>query len=901
MTLAPGSRLGPFEILAPLGAGGMGEVFRAIDPRLQREIAIKVLPVSVTSDPDALARFEREARAASALNHPNIVTVYDVGREGDVSYLAMELVDGRSLREILRDGPMALKKVLQIATQIADGIAAAHDGGIVHRDLKPENVMVGREGRVKLLDFGLATASPLVGVPEDVTLSPELRSGPRVVLGTVSYMSPEQASGRPVDFRSDQFALGALLWEMVAGRRAFQGETPMETITAVIRDEPESLATLKPATPHALRWVIERCLSKEPEERYASTRDLARDMKHLSARLSESSSMSGGIAVGPVAPSRRDSVLRRVGVVLVALVAGFLAGRIPLRVRLAAPPLLRYLTYSGRDRDPVVSPDGRMLAFTSDRDGTARIWLKQLPGGAEVALTSGFDASPRFSPDGTTLLFTRTGAGRPALFRVPVVGGEPRKVMENAAYGDLSPDGGQLAFLRIPEAGTKSQFAVMTASADGGSPRELYRGDGFYASVPHWSPNGKRLAVAFGTGGVAVLPWNILLLDADGTGKRTLTPPKTNGRLSDPVWLSSREIAYAQQSPISGEMAGRFVRQDIESGRFSTFFQALNVGSHIAIVGPGAVVFDALFQRENLIEIPLLPGYRPGEGTRWLARGNASDRQPVYAADGERIAFSSNRGGNLDLWDVSTRTGAVRRLTEDDTEHWDPLLAPDGKSLLFSSRRSGVFEIWRAEPEGLSPRQLSKDGTDAENPTMPRSSDWIVYGSYQGPKAGIWKMRPDGSEVVRIFEGTISTPEVSPDGQYVVFNSRNTLSARTLRVVRLADGAPAPFELTVGVTNPRAANNVVYTLGRCRWTPDGKAIAFVGQDEHGRSGIYLQDFTPGADTSKTRRLLWGGAADRDTESFGFSPDGKRLVVATVEQTSSLMAVDGLPELKRPAR
>ncbi len=285
MTLAAGTKLGPYEILAPLGAGGMGEVYRARDPRLGRDIALKVLGEGVANDHDRLRRFEQEARAASALNHPHIVAVYDIGSESGTTYTAMELVDGTTLREVLGDASLPTRRLLEVAVQIADGLAKAHDAGIVHRDLKPENVMISRDGYVKILDFGLAK---LVELPasSDATDAPT-GTRPGMVMGTVGYMSPEQAAGRTVDFRSDQFSLGAMLYELSTGNRAFRRESSVETLAAIIREEPAPIAQVSPHLPAPFRWIVERCLAKEPDGRYASTRDLARDLAMVREHLSE--------------------------------------------------------------------------------------------------------------------------------------------------------------------------------------------------------------------------------------------------------------------------------------------------------------------------------------------------------------------------------------------------------------------------------------------------------------------------------------------------------------------------------------------------------------------------------------------------------------------------------------
>ncbi|MEX0878766.1 MAG: serine/threonine-protein kinase [Thermoanaerobaculia bacterium] len=287
MALPAGTRLGPYELLSALGAGGMGEVYRARDTRLAREVAIKVLPAELSADEDRLRRFEQEARSASALNHPNIVTVYDIGRADSVSYIALELVVGETLREILAAGPLPLKRTLSIAAQVADGLAKAHAAGIVHRDLKPENIMVSKDGFAKILDFGLAklTQSETGSVDRSRATTLAGETEPGVVLGTAGYMSPEQASGRAVDFHSDQFSLGAILYEMAGGERAFAGASTVETLVAIIRDEPRALASVNPKAPAPLRWIVDRCLAKDPEGRYDSTRDLARDLQSLREHL----------------------------------------------------------------------------------------------------------------------------------------------------------------------------------------------------------------------------------------------------------------------------------------------------------------------------------------------------------------------------------------------------------------------------------------------------------------------------------------------------------------------------------------------------------------------------------------------------------------------------------------
>ena len=337
MMISAGTRLGPYEILSPLGAGGMGEVYRARDEQLGREVAIKTLSDDGL-DPMRRRRFETEARSASALNHPNIVTIHAIGRDAATPFLVMELVDGRTLRDLLHAGPLSLRRILEIAAQLADALAAAHEAGIVHRDLKPENVMVTRDGFAKVLDFGLACASgrgrERAPDRENPTVTDEIPEGS--VVGTSGYMSPEQASGQPVDFRSDQFAFGALVFEMLTGRRAFLRPTRAETLAAIIREATEPLAVLCPRAPVPLVWIVERCLAKVPEERYASTRDLARDLRSLRDHCSQidSGTNPASLRLEALPRSRRGSRTGGLAAVLAALLASaFVLGEAHARRR----------------------------------------------------------------------------------------------------------------------------------------------------------------------------------------------------------------------------------------------------------------------------------------------------------------------------------------------------------------------------------------------------------------------------------------------------------------------------------------------------------------------------------------------------------------------------------------
>ncbi len=899
MSLSSGTRLGSFEVVAPLGAGGMGEVYRARDVRLGREVALKVLPEELSADRERLARFEQEARSASALSHPHIVTVYDVGRSESVSWIAMELVEGKTLRELLSAGSLPARRSLSIAAQTTDALAKAHAAGIVHRDLKPENLMVSKDGFVKILDFGLAKL--MAPSPSDLSTAMDA-TRPGMVLGTVGYMSPEQAAGASVDFRSDQFSFGSILYEMAAGRRPFHKPTAAETMTAILREEPEPLARAAPSAPPPYRWIVERCLAKEPEDRYSSTLDLAHELATLRDHLSEVSRAEEVEVVAdrrPVArrPRRLLAVLS-VGIACLALGAAlaFLwKGQTTAEV-----PAIRYLTHSGRDGSPAASPDGRTIAFSSDRDGVRRIWLKDLAEGDEVSLTTGADDLPRFSPDGSAILFSRREQGRTSLFRVPSVGGEPRRVVNDVLSGDWSPDGQRITFVRwTVSGGLTSTIVGIADAADGAGAREIARVDNVTLIHPRWSPDGRMIALSETPLQGGGNPTAVYVVEADGSNTRTVSAPGAVGQFSSPVWVAADELVYSRSESVAGALtasAARVVRQSIRSPTTRMIlWTPINSGT-LDLLAPGRLVFDGGSLRENLLQIPQPEGPAADE-RRWLTRGNSTDRQPVYSPDGEWVVFSSDRSINLDLWAVSTRSGAIRRLTRDAADDWDPGFLPDGK-ILWSSNRSGVFEIWIAEADGSGARQLTRDGLSAQNPTTTPDGKWIVYASGNPAHRGIWKIRPDGSGATRLVAGTVVIPEVSPDGQYVSYLINRRTPLASIRVATVEDGRDVQFSIAVG-SHGRGGSTL--TTGRTRWTRDGKGIAYIGQNDSGQYGVYVQDFVPGRDTTASRRPLAGFDAEIATESFAISPDGKRLTTAGWEQLSSILIAEGVGGVSPPRR
>ena len=507
MPLSTGARFGQYEIGSSIGAGGMGEVYRARDTKLNRDVAIKVLPELFASDTDRLARFEREAQAVAALSHPNILAIHDFGTAGGVSYAVMELLEGETLRARLTAGPLSPRKAAEYASQIARGLAAAHEKGIIHRDLKPENVFVTTDGHVKILDFGLARhAVPAGGGDRTMTVGTD----PGMVMGTVGYMSPEQVRGDAVDHRSDIFSFGAVLYEMLTGRRAFSRDTAAETMTAILRDDPPELVETGRSIPPALDRLVRHCLEKRSEDRFQSARDLAFD-------LQSTDSGPAPIAKQPMG-SRRLLLLAGA---MSCIVLAFLAGRLTTSPAPASEwqgALFRSVTVGQEVESwPSLAPDGKSFSYSSAASGNPDIYVQRTGGHNATNLTKDSpdtDDQPAFSPDGSRIAFhsTREGGG---IFMVGATGESVRRLSDFGYNPAWSPDGRFLVVSDTTFDRPQSRPALgklWVISVEGGAKRPLPTAD---AVQPAWSPDGSRIAYwGNGEGGRRDI-WTIA---ADGSG-----------------------------------------------------------------------------------------------------------------------------------------------------------------------------------------------------------------------------------------------------------------------------------------------------------------------------------------------------------------------------------------------
>jgi serine/threonine protein kinase len=891
-----GQTLGHYEIRERIGAGGMGEVYRARDTKLGRDVALKLLPPEIAQDPQRRERFEREARAVAALSHPNIMTIHEFGADQGQLFAIAELLEGETLAECLFQGPVPPRKAIECAAQIADGLAAAHAQGIIHRDLKPANIFITNDGRVKILDFGLAKLEQRgAGPGQSATLPVE--TDPGTVLGTVGYMSPEQVRGETVDARSDIFSLGVVLYEMLAGARAFPGDSPADTMGAILRDEPGPLHEKDPSFPESLDRIIQHCLEKNPEQRFQSARDLG-----FALRNATPSSQS------ELVPHKIASRTRCRATLVTATAAGWVIALASLAwfhfrsPEPHVPPRMITLTYTGRDWSPTTSPSGEMVAFVSDRDGVPRIWLKQLAGGGEEPLTDGLDDLPRFSPDGSQILFVRKqDAGGYALFRTSVVGGQPRKILDDAFGGDWSPSGDQVAFLRARPVDEGNVLVIGVADVQTGEERVVSTElENRLCYGIRWSPDGRRIAIGE-TALTGMVPSDsyVDLIDVNTGHLERLSFTDWSGPYTAMLWgRDGRSLIIGQAPDVLARVSGapsQIMECELESGSLRELLWAQMSApmggwssSTICSLGPGRLVIDEYVVEARLSEITYAAAGDAAQ-MRTLTGGLARDRQPAYSPDGELIVFSSNRSGNIDLWILERRTGTLRQLTDDPASDWDPGFTPDGEHVLWSSDHSGNMEVWIAAPDGSGARQLSHDGVDAENPTMTPDGEWIIYGTTNSEHPGIWKIRADGSEATPLAEGAYVIPEVSPEGRYASYACvRGTDYA--IRVVEVQTGEIVPFAIHISTRDLQ--ENI--STGRSRWTPDGKALVFVSQDDSCRTGLFIQDFVPGIDTSASRRPVAGFSSDFSTESHGLSPDGNTIVLSAVSDRRSIKLVDHVP-------
>jgi len=779
--------LSHYELLAPIGEGGMGVVYRAVDTRLGRPVAVKLLRHDEAISGESRKRFVHEARAASALNHPHIVTIYDIGQDHGVDFIAMEYVGGTSLAHLIARGGPSIDECLKFAIQIADAVAAAHAAGILHRDLKPANIMVTDKGSIKVLDFGLAKLTEAIDFnskDERITTGTGSMSQPQTeegtILGTAAYMSPEQAEGKPADARSDVFSFGAVLYELITGRRAFGGTTKVATLAAVLTSEPESPSRLVPGLSPDLEKAIGRCLRKSPERRWQSMADLKVALEDL---REEANSLR---RVEPAAslPAGRWTSLWMSGLVLavigvLAFGAWWYIGRTQPYV--APKPFLTRLTSDvGWTDYPAISLDGKILAYSSDRsgDGNLDIWLQHMPDGSPVRLTRdpADDIEPSFSADGSRIAFhsSRGGGG---LYLIPTLGGEERLLAARGFSPRFSPDGTWLAYGVAEPGGSR----IYVTPADGGPATPV--APGFYRTQAHvWSPDGRRL-----------LFWGQRERDA---------PPEHN--------IDWYVATVPGGSPVPTEARGVLLPEGFQAFQGLPFPDAWVASNRILFHGN---VGDS----SNMWQVPISPERWRISGTPQRATFGTTDEAGASVTSDGRMVFISRTTGS-DIWSLPIDTnrgnvkGPLQRVTQDAADDYDPTLSDDSASLVFRSRRASRFAVVLKRIESSTETVLTRVPAD-HYPAISRDGTKVAYSFRQNGKMPIFVVPASGGTPERVCDDCGEVKEWSPGGDQILYVTQRDPSGLGL--------------LKIGSSHNDAwLRHPVYGIYSPRVSPDGGWIAF---------------------------------------------------------------------------
>jgi Tol biopolymer transport system component len=879
-----GEVLSHYRILEKLGAGGMGEVYLAEDTMLGRRVALKLLPSEHTRDPERLGRFKQEAKAASALNHPNILTIHEMGEAGGRHFIATEYIEGQTLGALLRSrGAIPVGEALDVSTQVAAALAAAHGVGIVHRDLKPENVMRRSDGYVKVLDFGLAKLTEPLAPESLETSAPTQSLGPRtgtgVVLGTAHYLSPEQAAGRTVDARSDIFSFGAMLYEMVAGERAFDRSSVMETVAAILDQEPKRLPA---KVPPELSRLILRCLRKEPDRRYQSMAD-------LKVALEELREESTGPGRSALAGARRRSGRRAASVL--AILAVVLLAVLVWRARVGREPqaplrATALTTLPGVERSPSFSPDADRVAFawTGPGQDNADVYVQMIGQGSPLRLTNDplDDYNPAWSPDGRWIAFLRGQRPAPSGLRnrelrlIPPLGGPERKLADVRGQ-DFFPAGAYLAW--SPD----SRSLVVTDSPGEGQPDALYvvsleTGEKkrlttplppvFADTSPAVSPDGTSLVflrrTSWGSGELQRLP----LGDGSSAAGEPTRLTVADQRADFPAWMpDGREIVYSARRSLW--------RIAVAGGSAPARIPYVGEDGLMPVVSrprPGRttrLAFVRSFDDWNFWRIETTAPGTPASSSPVLAISSTrAEYHPEISPDGRLVAFSSNRSGDAEIW-VSDPDGsnAVQLTSLGAVDTNCPRWSPDGRSIVFSSTAGGEFDVYVVSAAGGKPRRLTSDPAIDIASSVSRDGRWIYFNSMRSGDYRVWKMPAEGGDAVQVTRDQGTQAFEAPDG------SLYYLTASIVSPVwRIPPSGGEPVKVLDGVVwfNFCLVENGAYYIDRFE----------------GETRLRYLEFATGRSTTVARNLGEVGAW------MTASRDGRTILFTRVDSsTDDVMLVD----------
>jgi serine/threonine protein kinase/sugar lactone lactonase YvrE len=933
--LRAGHEVGRYKVISRLGKGGMGEVYLAHDSKLDRKVALKILPGEVAANHERMRRFTREAKTAAALNHPNIAHIYEIGEVDRVNFIAMEFIDGQTLREAIHRRQTDLPKLLRYLQHTAEGLAKAHATGIVHRDLKPDNIMITRDGHAKILDFGLAklieqgqtssaSAEELSAMPTAVM--PQ-HSQPGTVLGTVGYMSPEQAQGRinEIDHRSDIFSFGCILFEAVTRRQPFEGDDALDVLHNIVHAPTPQLRDVNPAAPDELQRIVRRCLAKDPEDRYQSIKDVAIEIKDLRRELADRGAIDTTVppstsrgttptdkadsgqtvttitSTPPSSLSTRPSSAEYIvagitshkataalifgAFVLVAVAIGYVLYRFVNQkqstISFQSAKFTR-LTTTGKAIAAAISPDGKWCVHVIDDGGQQSLWLRQVA----IANSNTQIVPPAevhywglsFSPDGNYIYYTVSEKSSMSgmLYQVPVLGGTARKLL-TGVYSSVafSPDGERMAYFNSSEDGD----ILMVANADGTGERKVAMRNGnefFYRSDftrVGWSPDGKTLATPVGNRAENYM--SVATISVESGEIRYFTPRKW-ANVEQVAWMKTGGgLLVTAQEPGSGPFIFGIWQISYPAGDAEKLTNDLNSYRNISLTSDGSLL--AAVQTEVTTNIWVMPTFDAAGATQVTAASNFNGF-PSWTPDG-KIVYTSNASGNADLYVIDPRDGNLKQLTANARGNVYPNVSSDGRYIVFQSTRTGVPHVWRMDLNGDNAKQLT-DNLDV-TPSLSPDGQWVVYVN-DANKATIWKVAIDGGQPVKISDKFSFLPVISPDGKQIACYYAEGLNSPLEIAIVPIEGGPPVKKLPL----PNVPNVIGGAPSILRWMVDGRAIVY-GVARAGVTNLWAQP----VDGSPPKQLT-NFASDR-IFSFDFSRDGKQISLSRGTVTSDVVLISSI--------
>jgi eukaryotic-like serine/threonine-protein kinase len=898
-----GQTISHYRIVEKLGSGGMGVVYKAEDTRLHRFVALKFLPEDVAQDRQALERFRREAQAASALNHPNICTIYDIDEDAGMPFIAMELLRGTTLRHLIRSGPLRFDALLETGIGVADALEAAHSQGIVHRDIKPENIFMTERGQPKVLDFGLAKLIPSGAkgalAADGETMDAEVNlTSPGTALGTVAYMSPEQVRGEKLDVRTDLFSCGVVLYEMATGRQAFGGNTSGVIFHAILEREPPPASRVNPGLPPKFDEIISKAIEKDLKLRYQHAADLRTDLQRLkrdsssvrhsalttdetSALAVPSAESANTPALGTSAASRSSSPARKLavsGAVLLLLLltgVGLLYRRGFFRSGLAATafqnPAISSLTSTGDVAVVRISPDGRYLANISKKRGQSSLWVRQIAIESAIQIVPpGTDeiVGAAFTPDGNFLDYTAYAsfATEGKVYQVPVLGGTPRRLLDDANTGvSFSPDGRQMTYATFDLA--TSEGVLMVANADGSGARKIAARksmsyfEAAYSQV-QWSPDGQRIASLVSDADPSGQKHGLVEIDVV-TGKEKPMPGRRWAEVLDFNWLPDGSgLLLAARDKTSAP-----VQLWIVTYRGGGVRRLTNDLSSYVSASVSADSRTIASVQQNLASSLWVGAADAPDNTRQVSSGRFDGMKGLEWTPDNRIVYTGKHSGNWDLFVTDADGRNVRQLTFDGHDHESPTVCDGGRAVVYSTNFDGVDHLWKLDFQSGVSTKLT-NGLAETRPACQGTGQWVIYtGRVPGGSSYIFRTPISGGAPVRVSD-RISTGGgtlLSLDGRHVSFASFDKNGTIVKVMVSTVTGAREGAEVKLGDTFYGSAHGL-------RWTPDGRSLAAV-DIRSGTPNLWSWMFAGGPAkplTHFTSGVVW---------DFGWSPDGKFIALA----------------------